>query len=56
MRTSNITGIPRFSPGAFLAVSWLDSNRKWIGDSFVTSGWTFYEGILKPLPGLIMQT
>ena len=56
MKISNVTRIPRIAPGAVLGVSWFDSNRKWIGSSSVaskngSSGWIFYEGIFKPIPG-----
>ncbi len=52
MKTSSVSEFG----GAYIAVDWKNSVGGYIGTSVIarrigTTGWTFYEGIVKPMPG-----
>lgn len=57
MKTSSVSEYG----GAHMSIDWKDSGGEYIGTSTVarkigTSGWTFYEGIVKPMPGSASAT
>lgn len=52
MKTSSVSEVG----GAYIAVDWKNPYGGYIGTSIIarrigTTGWTFYEGIVKPMPG-----
>lgn len=52
MKTSSVSEYG----GEYIAIDWKNSGGGYIGTSIIarkvgTSGWTFYEGIIKPMPG-----